>query len=532
MEYSRGADRALLAALVALDTVGRLTLPAALLALARGASDAAVVGAIVSTSASALRGFVVGVAVERSLVRAWAELVGATLRRPLAEARVRDEGETYRSLDTLREAALFEAQVRPMVLSHGLALVALAIATAVWLGPWWLVLGGAAAGALAGLVALGQRRLRDASARAWARFRGVVRDASVLLEATALLRAHGRERRFADALLVQTRAFAEDEQAASRWSATLGLLPAGLAVLAITLPGGAAFARLDATQDGLATLGILGGAALLTGLSFARVMEQAMRGAPARASWRALLAAHPPAEAEAAPAGTRPVARSLALADLHIDGVSCVFPDAACATPANATARLAGPGGLAIGGPNGAGKSTLALALLGLVRPATGRVTIDDVPVEALDPDDLRGRVTYLPQGAFTAPSATVAWHLRLVARDTPSDARIDAALAEVGLLARLREHSAKAGCAPRDVPVGELSGGERQRMHLARLFLEDAELVILDEPEAALDDAGRTLLRALLARFAADRKVVVVAHDGAVVPPSFTRLTCTRGDP
>jgi ABC-type multidrug transport system fused ATPase/permease subunit len=258
-------------------------------------------------------------------------------------------------------------------------------------------------------------------------------------------------------------------------------------------------------------------------------VEQAMRGAPARATWNALLREHR-AEPDAARGG-RALGRSLVAAELAFDGVSCVFPGASNATPLRATGRLAGPGGLAIAGANGAGKSTLGLALLGLVRPTRGAITVDGVPLGELAEDALRSRVTYLPQGAFAASAASVAWHLRLVARERPSDAQIDAALGEVGLLTRLEEHGAKAGCAPRDVPAGELSGGERQRMHLARLFLEDSELVLLDEPEAALDDAGRALLRELLERLAKDRKVIVVAHDAAVVPASFARLLCERGE-
>jgi ABC-type multidrug transport system fused ATPase/permease subunit len=415
------------------------------------------------------------VAVERALVRSWEELVAATLRRPLAESRVRDEGETFRLLETLREAALFEAQVRPLALSHGLALVALAVATALFLGPcgslsaasrrsfWPRSWGSDSA-------ACGPRRRG-----AWERFHDVARDTAVLLEATALLRAHGREAHFASALLGETRAMARHEKSASQWSATLGLLPAGVAVLAVTAPSGAAFSFGQTSAQGLAELGILGGAGLLTGLSFARVVEQAMRGAPARATWNALLREHR-AEPDAARGG-RALGRSLVAAELAFDGVSCVFPGASNATPLRATGRLAGPGGLAIAGANGAGKSTLGLALLGLVRPTRGAITVDGVPLGELAEDALRSRVTYLPQGAFAASAASVAWHLRLVARERPSDAQIDAALGEVGLLTRLEEHGAKAGCAPRDVPAGELSGGERQRMHLARLFLEDSEL-------------------------------------------------------
>jgi zinc transport system ATP-binding protein len=65
--------------------------------------------------------------------------------------------------------------------------------------------------------------------------------------------------------------------------------------------------------------------------------------------------------------------------------------------------------------------------------------------------------------------------------------------------------------------------------MLLARVLLHEAELVILDEPEAALDERGRSTLRALLARLAEERKVLIIAHDASVVPPSFDRLECQR---
>jgi ABC-type multidrug transport system fused ATPase/permease subunit len=178
---------------------------------------------------------------------------------------------------------------------------------------------------------------------------------------------------------------------------------------------------------------------------------------------------------------------------------------------------------------NGAGKSTLVHALFGLVTPTRGRITIDGIPLDELDLADYHRRVAYLPQGAYVALDESIAWHLRLFSHRPIPDEQVDAALAEVALTQILEEHAARTRKHPRDVLAGELSGGERQRMHLARVLLLDAEIVVLDEPEVALDQAGRSLVRGLLERLAADRKVLVIAHDASLVPPSFDRVSCVR---
>src|SRR5262249_14596315 len=136
----------------------------------------------------------------------------------------------------------------------------------------------------------------------------------------------------------------------------------------------------------------------------------------------------------------------------------------------------------------------------------------------------------YVPQGAYTAPGEPIAWHLRLLAGRDVTDAQIDHALARAGLLPALEAHVEGTKIAPRDVLAGELSGGERQKMHLARVFLNDPELILLDEPEAGLSSVARAELRRLLEELALERRVLVVAHDDAIVPASFLKVRCSRG--
>ncbi|MCU0273159.1 MAG: ATP-binding cassette domain-containing protein [Acidimicrobiales bacterium] len=177
-------------------------------------------------------------------------------------------------------------------------------------------------------------------------------------------------------------------------------------------------------------------------------------------------------------------------------------------------------------GPNGAGKSTLLRIASLWLHPTTGVVRVLGHELGRVDVRELRTRVGFA--------SAAMADLLRpaLTARDvvktarfgalepwwheyTPEDAaRADALLARVGCAA-LAGHT-----------FGTLSSGERQRVLLARSLMTDPGLVLLDEPTAALDLAGREQLVATLAALAADPAtppLVLVTHHVEEIPPGFT---------
>jgi ABC-type multidrug transport system fused ATPase/permease subunit len=544
MEHSRSKGYiGLAAALVALDLVARLSLPVALLALAHGHANGALAASVAVTTASALRSVLFGWSVERAITDKWHRFIEATGRKNPSDIKNRPQEREglVRLIESVREAAFHDAQAMPHLIALFVALFALVIAVFVLLGPVWLLIGGVTALIVGGFVVLGQRKVRRATEQGFRRFGTVARDVLVLFEASLELRAHGREEAFRAELLRLIDSMARDERRATAWSAVSGLLPAGIAVLTVAAPVRAGTRSL---LDGMgmlriADVGILGSAALVTGFGFARALEDAIRSGPYRRALAAFLT--PPA---AAPSGRRGHGTgtpppALTSAEIRFEAVSCVHPGAEHATPKGVDQRWTGPQGLALSGDNGAGKSTLLLALLGLIEPIEGRIWIGDVPLDAIDLSAYRRRITYIPQGAFTAPGESVAWHLRLLAGADLSDDRLDSALAKVGLLPALMAHAARGdgddaastlGRAPRDVLAGELSGGERQRMHLARAFLNDAELILLDEPEVGLDEAGRRALRGLLEELAARRRVLVIAHDASIVPASFARLRCARG--
>ena len=474
MKHSAVARVAIPAAIVGLDAASRLALPAALLGLSRGLADMAVVASFGSAAASMARGLLLGYWTERAIVRVWGRTVDAARGQLPATLEIREQGEVTALVTAMREAAIHEAQTVPQLAALGIALAVVAVGVAAFLGLAWLAFGALAASALGALTAIGRKRLYRAYERAWDELRDAARDTGVLIAAGAELRAHGREDGFAAALLRKVERMAREERVVTAWQAAMGLLPAGIAVAAVAGPvragAGWAVAVLGPTNK-LAEVGILGGSGLLLGFSLVSAGERAARALPLRRTLDDFLTGG--AGAPAPPrGGDRPLRRSLAVAPVAFEDVSYVHPGASHATPEGFSHRWAEASGLAVSGVNGAGKSTLLLVLLGLVTPTRGRITVDGIPLDELDLADYRRRVAYLPQGAFVAPGESVAWHLRLFSDRPIPDEKMDAVLAEVGLMTVLQDHAARGGKAPRDVPAGELSGGERQRMHLARVLL------------------------------------------------------------
>lgn len=184
------------------------------------------------------------------------------------------------------------------------------------------------------------------------------------------------------------------------------------------------------------------------------------------------------------------------------------------------------PTGLtAIVGPNGAGKSTLLKAALGLVQPLSGQVRFFGRPLE-----EVRDRVGYLPQ------RASVDWDFPATALDVVAMARYPR-MRWWGPVPRRHREAARAALAQvgladlADRQIGRLSGGQQQRVFLARALAQEADLVLMDEPFAAVDavteEAIVTVLRDLAAQ---GRSVVAVHHDLATVPDYFGHVLLLNG--
>lgn len=173
---------------------------------------------------------------------------------------------------------------------------------------------------------------------------------------------------------------------------------------------------------------------------------------------------------------------------------------------------------LAVVGETGSGKSTFAALLTRLVDPLAGSITLNDVSIADLRFASLRRAVLLVPQDGFLFDQ-TVRGNVALGAQrlgDTGAEGLDDAALtrafADLGLADWLA--GLPAGL---DTPVGErgtaLSAGERQLVALARAFVANPELLVLDEATSAVDPATEARLARALDRLTAGRTSVTIAH-------------------
>jgi ATP-binding cassette subfamily C protein len=170
---------------------------------------------------------------------------------------------------------------------------------------------------------------------------------------------------------------------------------------------------------------------------------------------------------------------------------------------------------VAIAGASAAGKSTLARLMLGVLKPTGGAVRLGGHDVYSWDRNSFGRYVGYMPQGVELF-DATVAENIARL-QDAPTDHVVAAAKAAGAhaMIGRLPYGY--------DTPVGNsgfmLTGGQRQRLALARALFGEPQLLVLDEPDAHLDEAAQgDLHRAVAAAKARGAAVVVVSHRETVL--------------
>ena len=180
---------------------------------------------------------------------------------------------------------------------------------------------------------------------------------------------------------------------------------------------------------------------------------------------------------------------------------------------------------LAITGPSGTGKTTLLSTLLGFTTPTTGTIRINDNNLTDLTPTSWHSRIAWVPQHPHLF-AGTIADNVRLASPNaTPSELNQALKNAHAWDFVESLPLGIK-------TPLGEngegLSAGQRQRLALARAFLADRPLVLLDEPTANLDGASEAAIVDAIRTLAHGRTVILTAHRPALLALATRHLALT----
>ncbi|WP_409058626.1 thiol reductant ABC exporter subunit CydD [Streptomyces sp. SYP-A7185] len=200
---------------------------------------------------------------------------------------------------------------------------------------------------------------------------------------------------------------------------------------------------------------------------------------------------------------------------LSVEGVTVRYPGRSADAVSGVSFAVEQGETVALVGPSGVGKSTLLDVILGFVEPAEGRVRVGGVDLAGVAPERWRERIAWVPQRPHLY-AGSIAENVRL-ARPDADDASVREALESAGAWEFVS--ALPAGV---QTPLGEdgagLSAGQRQRLALARAFLADRPVVLLDEPTAALDGETEAGVVEAVRRLAVGRTVLLVVHRPALL--------------
>ncbi|WP_444453289.1 type I secretion system permease/ATPase [Rhodobacter capsulatus] len=213
---------------------------------------------------------------------------------------------------------------------------------------------------------------------------------------------------------------------------------------------------------------------------------------------------------------------------LEAQALTVVPPGTQTATLRAVSFRVEPGQAMGIIGPSGAGKSTLARAICGVWRTANGSIRLDGAALDQYDPDVLGGLIGYLPQ-RVTLFDGTIAENIARLSPNPDPQMIVDAAkrAAAHQLILDLPEgYDTKVSQAG-----GRLSGGQIQRIGLARALYGNPVLLVLDEPNANLDNEGSIALNtAVRGMKAAGGAVLIMAHRPAAIAECDTLLVLESG--
>ncbi|MCA1742382.1 MAG: thiol reductant ABC exporter subunit CydD [Desulfonatronovibrio sp.] len=167
-------------------------------------------------------------------------------------------------------------------------------------------------------------------------------------------------------------------------------------------------------------------------------------------------------------------------------------------------------------GPSGYGKTTLLRLILGLVRPVSGKILINGLDLQRLERASWLSHLSYLPQKTHLL-SQSIAENIR-IGSQSASLHQIKSAAVKARVNQEIEALPLGYDTVPGEDGM-QLSGGQKQRVALARTFIREAPLVLLDEPGAGLDKIHRDIIYESIMKMARRKCVIMVVHDPEILP-------------
>ena len=218
----------------------------------------------------------------------------------------------------------------------------------------------------------------------------------------------------------------------------------------------------------------------------------------------------PAAQATIPPADSGPRPPDLHHATIRLDRVTVAYPDRRLPALADLSLTIQPAELIMLTGPSGTGKTTLLRLLLKFIEPASGTIRAGGTGLAAIPADPWRAQIAWVPQNPRLFPGSVA---------DNIALGQPGAARTAIEHAARLAGADAFIEALPRgyDTPLGErasrLSAGQRQQLALARAFLRDAPLLLLDEPTAHLAPAASTAVHDVIHGPMSGRTIILATH-------------------
>ncbi len=216
------------------------------------------------------------------------------------------------------------------------------------------------------------------------------------------------------------------------------------------------------------------------------------------------------------PAGKTFLHRPTIDGEIEFREVSFSYREQQVPALSNVSFKVAAGEKIAIVGRTGSGKSTLQKLMMNYHEPSDGSILIGGTDINQIDPTDLRRNISYVPQD-ITLFNGSVRENIVMGTPLATDDAILESARI-AGILDFLNTHPQGF-----DLNVGErggqLSGGQRQGVAIARALISRADLLVLDEPTASMDNTAEALFNKNVADYLENRTLLLVTHKASMLP-------------